>query len=254
MRMKEAQTLGILFLIAVGIIMLCMWGGGSPVAAPNTDNDLADLQPVVDDGPRVADVTPTRDEQQPIVPGGERPRVRQSRPWTERGADLPESGDPADIGMRADPETGADAPEPPRRPRYHVVAKGEVLTDISQHYYGTTRYWKKLVEANENLDPNRMSIGARIRIPYEDEITERAVPVTVEQTTPAPEASGSSNVALSASDARSYTVQKGDNLWKIAEREYGSGAHWKKIRDANLALLRGSDAVKPGMTLKIPTN
>ena len=28
MKLKEAQMLGILALIAVGIIMLCMWGGG----------------------------------------------------------------------------------------------------------------------------------------------------------------------------------------------------------------------------------
>lgn len=35
---------------------------------------------------------------------------------------------------------------------------------------------------------------------------------------------------------RTYTVQKGDSLWKIAKREYGSGLRWTDIRDANPGL------------------
>jgi len=33
-----------------------------------------------------------------------------------------------------------------------------------------------------------------------------------------------------------YTVQKGDTLWKIARNHYGSGTRWVDIRDANPGL------------------
>lgn len=32
---------------------------------------------------------------------------------------------------------------------------------------------------------------------------------------------------------RKYKIQKGDSLWKIAEREYGDPMRWTEIRDAN---------------------
>ncbi|MEQ9461310.1 MAG: LysM domain-containing protein [Phycisphaeraceae bacterium] len=32
---------------------------------------------------------------------------------------------------------------------------------------------------------------------------------------------------------RSYEIKKGDSLWKIAERELGSGLRWQEIADAN---------------------
>lgn len=33
--------------------------------------------------------------------------------------------------------------------------------------------------------------------------------------------------------ARTYTIRKGDTLWSIATREYGSGQKWKDIAQAN---------------------
>lgn len=46
-----------------------------------------------------------------------------------------------------------------------------------------------------------------------------------------------------------YTVVPGDNLWKIAERELGSGS-----RCADLRVLNGltSNAIRVGMKLLIP--
>lgn len=33
--------------------------------------------------------------------------------------------------------------------------------------------------------------------------------------------------------SRTYTIQKGDTLWSIAQREYGSGQKWRDISAAN---------------------
>lgn len=46
-----------------------------------------------------------------------------------------------------------------------------------------------------------------------------------------------------------YTVVKGDSLWKIAERFYGSGYDWKKIQaENNLA----GKSLEIGMTISVP--
>jgi hypothetical protein len=41
MKLKEAQMLGVLALIAVGIILLCMWGGQGDSAAPTAKAEQA---------------------------------------------------------------------------------------------------------------------------------------------------------------------------------------------------------------------
>lgn len=64
---------------------------------------------------------------------------------------------------------------------------------------------------------------------------------------------------------QTYTVVSGDNLWKIARRFYGgSGSDWKKIYDANAAVIEetarkyGKESsdnghwIYPGCTLTIP--
>ncbi len=56
-----------------------------------------------------------------------------------------------------------------------------------------------------------------------------------------------------ASDrGKTYTVQPGDTLWKIAETHYGSGAKYTEIFDANRDLLDDPNKIYPGQELKIP--
>ena len=51
-----------------------------------------------------------------------------------------------------------------------------------------------------------------------------------------------------------YTVVKGDNLWKIAERHYGKGKGTKHtvIFEANKPMLSHPDKIYPGQVLRIP--
>ena len=49
-----------------------------------------------------------------------------------------------------------------------------------------------------------------------------------------------------------YTVKKGDNLWKIAEKYLGSGARNKEIFEANRPMLSDPDKIYPGQVLRIP--
>jgi nucleoid-associated protein YgaU len=51
---------------------------------------------------------------------------------------------------------------------------------------------------------------------------------------------------------RTYLVARGDNLWKIAKREYGNANWWYEIFNANRRLIKSPDLVHPGMTLRLP--
>jgi nucleoid-associated protein YgaU len=69
--------------------------------------------------------------------------------------------------------------------------------------------------------------------------------------------SGSSSPAASNAPAtpdapRTYEVQKGDNLSKIARHIYGDANKWKQIFEANKDKLKDPDKIFPGQVLTIP--
>ncbi|MBA7617795.1 hypothetical protein ES703_25113 [subsurface metagenome] len=49
-----------------------------------------------------------------------------------------------------------------------------------------------------------------------------------------------------------YEVKKGDSLWKIAERFYGTGEKWVRIFEANTDKIKNPDMIYPYQRLTIP--
>ena len=67
----------------------------------------------------------------------------------------------------AQSSAAAPAPTPIPSVRQHVVVDGDTLTKISLEYYGTTRKWVTIYQANRDQLPNEstLSIGTVLRIP-----------------------------------------------------------------------------------------
>jgi nucleoid-associated protein YgaU len=55
-----------------------------------------------------------------------------------------------------------------------------------------------------------------------------------------------------APSGRTHTVTRGDTLFSIAQKYYGSRGKWREIYSANRDVMPNETALKPGMTLKIP--
>ena len=66
---------------------------------------------------------------------------------------------------------------------------------------------------------------------------------------PAPAATGGSEEG----GGTTYTVKKGDNLWTLAKKFYGSGADYTKIYEANKDTIgKNPNLIYPGQTFTIP--
>jgi nucleoid-associated protein YgaU len=63
---------------------------------------------------------------------------------------------------------------------------------------------------------------------------------------------GGSAAAGASSATRSYTVEAGDTLSKIAKAELGDANAYMKIFEANRDQLTDPDKIKPGQVLRLP--
>ncbi len=78
-----------------------------------------------------------------------------------------------------------------------------------------------------------------------------AIEVTAESGADTPTPPATAETSASAA-ARTYTVEAGDTLWKIAKQFYGDGSQYLRIFEANKGLLKDPDHIFPGQELVIP--
>lgn len=78
-----------------------------------------------------------------------------------------------------------------------------------------------------------------------------AEPAAEPESQPAP-AEAAEGAPSETVGGRTYTVQPGDTLWKIATEMYGNGSKYMKIFEANTPMLENPDKIFPGQELVIP--
>ncbi len=137
----------------------------------------------------------------------------------------------------------------------HTVVKGETLWSIAEDAYGSGYNWTDVYKEN-NLKSQNVEVGQILTIPQvaakqptsTKPVSTALVKATAEPAKPATTSAKPSTVNVSTN--ASYTVVKGDSLWKIAVKEYGSGYKWVEIARANK--LKNPNLIHPGNVLTLP--
>ncbi len=130
----------------------------------------------------------------------------------------------------------------------HVVRAGDTLWAISTRHYGSGSHVKRIEEANrETLAGGQvLKAGMKLRIPPADG---KASAEQARKTRREPPPLGK---AAPAGGPRTYRIQPGDTLWRIAQKELGDGNEWKALYEANRDLLVKPSDLKIGMEIRIP--
>jgi len=88
-----------------------------------------------------------------------------------------------------------------------------------------------------------------VMIPYMGKMPDEAKQVEEGKFTEETEEQVEGKVQVST---REYTIKPGDSLWRIAEKELGSGYRWKYLYEFNKDVIRDPKKLKAGMTILIP--
>lgn len=189
-------------------------------------------------------------------------------------------------------ETLPSLPEPQPQPaaarndanaQIHIVQKGESLASIAQKYYGAQEGSRasaiqRLYEANKDIleSPDKIQAGHKLVIPNAQKQQKTTASQTLLQKfsdlierQPTPAAPKTQEKPLSTEKPAEkpaiptqkttptpkvveYTVQKGDTLWKIAERTLGDGHKMGLLIELNKDQLKNPDDIRVGMKLRVP--
>ena len=140
---------------------------------------------------------------------------------------------------------GPPAPGPPRYVDY-TVKPDDTMWTIAQQWLGDADRWVAIARANAAINPHRLRVGQRLRLPPVRGSVPAALPPR-ERTDP--------TTARRAADRRAtlHTVRSGDTLTGIAERYYRQADNWRLIYEHNRATIgRNPNRLKVGTRLQIP--
>jgi LysM repeat protein len=127
------------------------------------------------------------------------------------------------------------------------VKPGDVLSVICERELGTVRRLDEVIALNPGLDPDRLFVGQKLRLP--NTVTQPTLPRVVEASAPVP-ARELNRIRPESASFSTYTVRPGDVLSLIAKRELGSVRRMGEIVIANPGL--DVDYLVVGQSLRMP--
>ena len=174
--------------------------------------------------------------------GGEvtvQPVLQSNDPWVLRAPTL-----------MPEPETAVTQRQTPGGPVQtveYLVQENDSMWTIADQWFGDPTRWKEIARANPNINPDRLRVGQRLRLPAQKTAgpvgLNRAIDLTEVRSAPAP----------GAARQTYHTVRSGDSLSTIAQKHYQSGSKWRAIYDANRSAIGWDpNRLTVGMRLVIP--
>lgn len=142
------------------------------------------------------------------------------------------------------PEVAPGPVQGPVRPLFHKLSRGETLWSLARKYDLTVQ---QLLDANGGTSPDHLPVGAVLNIP-DPSHKEAPAAAPLQEQAPEPLPQPTRVAAPSAQALETYTVARGDTLYRIARQ------HQVTVDE----LIRANPDVSarylaPGLTLVIPT-
>lgn len=121
---------------------------------------------------------------------------------------------------------------------FHRVATGDTLWSIADRYYNDPSLHRELARYNaNNLGPNNtLILNQELLIPPRHKLEPNAPP---DRTKP-------------ATTTTTYTVQSGDVLSVISQKQLGTAKRWREILELNRDKIDTPEDLRAGMTLRLP--
>ena len=160
-----------------------------------------------------------------------------------------QEGTPVPVGTTVRPTTDRlpiqVAPAVTPRGQTYTVQQGDNLWKLAERFYGDGRQWQKIQEANSDVVPSagQLAVGDVLVIPAAEAPSPGVLPAKL---------SAETSVAPTSRGPATYTVKRGDTLYGIARAQYGDGALWQVIYEANRAAISHPDRLSVGLVLVIP--
>ena len=130
----------------------------------------------------------------------------------------------------------------------YTVIRGDSLWRISEKFFGTSSRWGEIYEANKDVigpNPRLLKIGQILVIPNggtalsESEVPLPSLPDRM--------------VPLAPGPVTAYTVIRGDSLWRISEKFFGTSSRWGETYAANKDVIGSNPRLlRIGQILVIP--
>jgi nucleoid-associated protein YgaU len=155
--------------------------------------------------------------------------------------------------------------------KVYVVGEGESLASVAKKMYGAEegnriRNIRRIYEANKDVlkSADEVGTGQKLMIPPplpplppkpEDVLSQelfQKVDAIGQKTTVKAPAKAPAPSPAPAPEGRWYVVQDGDNLWKIATNQLGSGTRYEEIAKLNADVLKNKDTLDVGMRIRLP--
>jgi nucleoid-associated protein YgaU len=221
-----------------------------PGTSPNAGNDRVATRPPVNDSPFLPPVPPAGPENPAATntgAGATRDLPRGLRELVNTNSDLTALGAPGH--PNTPPTPGTPTGITVNGARQYVAIPGDTVSKLAGRFLGinTKTNREAILAINPSLkqNPNNVIVGHTYMIPP------KAGAAPAAPTTPARTVAVAPPAAPEAPHY-TYVVKENDNLWKIASEQLGDGNAWAAIKDLNKDILKGGDAVRPNMRLRLP--
>lgn len=114
-------------------------------------------------------------------------------------------------------------------PGSYMVQRGDNLWNIAQKHLGDGSKWTEIYKMNSDAigsNPDLIFSGTELKLP---------------------------GVGDQIADAGKYVVKPGDNLWDIAQKQFGDGSKWGDLYKANADVIGANPSlIQPGQQLSMP--